>query len=119
MDAMAHVNNTVYLRYFEESRVSWSLSNGMATQADGTGLILAKTSVTFRKPVTYPANVIVELFAGRVGGASFNMLNTLTVEGDSEPSATGESVMVCYDFVQGKALRVPDKLRAILEGRSA
>ena len=117
MDAMAHVNNTLYLRYFEESRVSWSQSNGMPLQPEGTGMILAKVSVTFRKPVSYPANVVVCLRAGRVGRASFTLLNTLTVAGETEPSATGECVIVWYDYTNNKSVPVPEKLRAILEGK--
>ena len=117
MDAMAHVNNTLYMRYFEESRVSWSHSKSMPAHASGTGIILGKASVTFRKPVTYPAIVVVDLWAGRVGRASFSLLNSLTVEGETEPSATGESVVVWYDYVNQKALPVPADLRAILTGK--
>ncbi len=117
MDAMAHVNNTLYLRYFEESRVSWSQSRGMRLPAEGTGMILAKVSVTFRKPVSYPANVVVNLYAGRVGGASFTLQQTLTVEGETEPSATGDCVIVWYDYVKNKAVPVPEKLRAMLDGK--
>jgi len=119
MDAMAHVNNTIYLRYFEESRVSWSQRNGMRLQPAGTGMILANVSVAFKKPVSYPANVVVELHAGRVGRSSFTLLNTLTVEGETEPSATGECVIVWYDFENNKSAPVPESLRAILEGRDS
>ena len=117
MDAMVHVNNTIYFRYFEESRVSWSMNNGIRFQPTGCGMILAKATVDFRKPVSYPANVVVELHAGRVGGASFTLLNRLTVEGDVEPSATGECVIVWFDYTHNKSAPVPEALRAILEGR--
>ena len=117
MDALAHVNNTLYLRYFEESRVSWSQSNGMPLQPQGTGMILANASVTFMKPVSYPANVVVNLHAGRVGRASFTLLNTLTVEGEDDPSATGECVIVWYDYTNSKSVPVPARLRAMLEGK--
>ena len=117
MDAWAHVNNTLYLRYFEESRVSWSQSKGMRLQADGPGMILAKVSVTFKKPVTYPAIVVVDLYAGRIGNSSFTLQQTLTVEGETEPSATGDCVIVWYDYTTNKAVPVPEKLRAILDGK--
>lgn len=116
MDALAHVNNTLYLRYFEEIRVSWAHGIGMPLRSDGEGMILAKASVTFKKPVTYPANVTVDLLAGHIGRTSFVLLNTLTVDGDSEPSATGECVTVWYDYIALKSMPLPDKLRAILDG---
>ena len=118
MDALGHVNNTLYLRYFEEVRVSWAERIGMPLRHDGEGMILAKASVTFKKPVDYPANVVVELLAGSIGRSSFTLLNTLTVEGETEPSATGECVTVWYDYVNIKSVPMPARLRAILEGRA-
>ena len=35
MDALGHINNAAYLRYFEESRVAWSASLGI--HLDGKG----------------------------------------------------------------------------------
>lgn len=117
MDALAHVNNTVYLRYFEESRVSWAAAIGMPLRNDAEGMILAKASVTFKKPVTYPANVTVDLLAGTIGRTSFTLLNTLTVDGDAEPSATCECVTVWYDYLKSASMPLPERLRAILEGK--
>ena len=117
MDALGHVNNTLYLRYFEEVRVSWADRIGMPLRRDGEGMILAKASVTFKKPVDYPANVKVDLLAGNIGRSSFTLLNTLTVEGHTEPSATGECVTVWYDYVNNKSMPLPVRLRAILEGK--
>ena len=119
MDALAHVNNTLYLRYFEESRVSWAEKIGMPLRSDGIGMILAKATVTFKKPVTYPANVTVDLLAGNIGRSSFTLLNTLTVDDDAEPSATGECVTVWYDYVNLKSVPLPESLRAILGGTGA
>ncbi len=118
MDALAHVNNTLYLRYFEESRVSWALDIGMPLRKDGEGMILAKATVTFKKPVNYPANVTVDLLAGNIGRTSFTLLNTLVVDGESEPSAMGECVIVWYDYLNQKSMPLPEKLRAILEGKA-
>ena len=118
MDALAHVNNTLYLRYFEEIRVSWAGRIGMPLRNDGEGMILAKASVTFKKPVSYPATVTVDLLAGHIGRTSFTLLNTLTVEGEAEPSATGECITVWYDYINQKSVPLPDRLRAILEGKA-
>jgi len=116
MDALAHINNTLYLRYFEESRVSWADRIGMPLRHDGEGMILAKACVTFKRPVGYPAHVKVDLLAGPIGRSSFTLLNTLTVEGENVASATGECVTVWYDYVAQKSMPLPPRLRAILEG---
>ena len=116
MDALEHVNNAQYLSYFTESRVAWAEQCGLRLQRDGVGMILAKASVTYRKPVEYPSQVVVNLYPGSIGRNSFTMINTLTVAGDSEPAATGEFVLVWFDYANKNPAPVPDSLRAILAG---
>lgn len=117
MDALEHVNNTLYMRYFEESRIEWSTRIGLRLHKAGVGMILARAAVDFKKPVTYPSNVVIELRAGAIGRSSFTLLNTLTVEGESAPSAVGECVCVWFDYIAQKSLPVPDFLRDILNGK--
>ncbi len=117
MDALGHINNAAYLRYFEESRVIWSESLGIRWDGKGAGMILLKASVTYKKQLTYPATVEVALFAGEIGRTSFQVVSTLTLEGESEPAAIGEFVMVWFDYISGKSLPIPTTLRAVLEGK--
>ena len=114
MDALGHVNNAQYLRYFEESRTAWCESIGRPLRSSGQGMILLKASVTYKKPVGYPANARVELHAGRIGHTSFDLANTLTIEGDTSPACIGEFVIVWFDYVNNKPLRVPDEMRRFL-----
>ena len=117
MDALEHVNNTLYMRYFEESRIEWSTRIGLRLHKAGVGMILARASIDFKKPVTYPANVTVELRSGSIGRSSFTLFNTLTVDGDDAPSAVGECVCVWFDYINQKSAPVPDFLRDILLGK--
>ena len=118
MDALGHVNNAQYLRYFEESRVDWTQRNGLRLHNEGEGMILLKASVTYKKPVVYPATVTVTLFAGAIGRTSLQMINELTVAGDATPAAIGEFVIVWFDYTQQKPAPVPQRLRDLLEGRA-
>ena len=117
MDAMGHVNNAAYLRYFEESRILWSESMGMRLDGIGEGMILLKASVTYLKQVSYPANIEVGLFAGQIGRTSFHLLNTLTVEGDSEPATNGDFIIVWFDYESNKPMPIPASLKTVLEGK--
>ena len=117
MDAMGHVNHAAYLKYFEESRVAWGEKVGLNSDGTGEGNILLKATITYRKQVTYPANVEVVLFAGKIGKSSFHLNNTLTVEGDAAPATIGEFVMVWFDYRAGKPVPIPAALRAVLEGK--
>ncbi len=130
LDVLGHVNNAQYLRYFEESRTAWCESIGRPLRNTGEGMILLKASVTYKKPVGYPATARVELRAGRIGNTSFDLINTLTIEGKSEESekegkkgeknekneiaAVGEFVIVWFDYVNHKPKSVPVEIRQLL-----
>jgi acyl-CoA thioester hydrolase len=53
MDAMQHLNNLVYLRYFESSRIRF-FEQTMKTSITnkGVGIILAEISCKFKYPLT-------------------------------------------------------------------
>ena len=119
MDALGHVNNASYLRYFEESRILWSESQGMHLDGTGEGMILLKASVTYKKQVSYPANIEVDLFAGDIGRTSFQLVNTLTITGETAPAAIGEFVIVWFDYRSNKPVQIPSTLRALLEGKGS
>lgn len=114
LDVLGHVNNAQYLRYFEESRTAWCESIGRPLRNTGEGMILLKASVTYKKPVGYPATVSVELRAGRIGNTSFDLINMLSIEGESGVAASGEFVIVWFDYVNNKPKSVPAEIRKLL-----
>jgi acyl-CoA thioester hydrolase len=69
MDAMGHVNNTVYFRYMEQARIGWF--DGLVPEAQAwktTALVIASASCNFKRPINYPGTVEVKLYAGVPGG---------------------------------------------------
>ena len=118
LDVLGHVNNAQYLRYFEESRTAWCEAIGRPLRNSGEGMILLKASVTFKKPVGYPAHATVELRAGRIGNTSFDLINTLTIDGENQVAAVGEFVIVWFDYVNNKPKSVPAEIRAILNSQT-
>ena len=64
MDALGHMNNTVYFRYPEEARISWFDSIGCDYRAQAEGPILGSICCRFVLPIVYPAELDVTLVAG-------------------------------------------------------
>jgi acyl-CoA thioester hydrolase len=114
MDAMRHVNNTVYFRYMEQARISWidGMREGLA--AEGAGTVIVSTSCTYRKALTYPGTVEIRLFIGRIGGSSITTHYELRVQGEEPLYASGEAVVVWVNMASGKAVRVPLAVRESL-----
>src|SRR3546814_3523011 len=67
LDAFNHVNNSTFMTYLEEARIRWFESLDEAWVTEQTAPLLAAVQMNYRVPIPYPAEVIVELFADRVG----------------------------------------------------
>src|SRR5204862_2570874 len=76
MDAFGHVNNTVYLRWFESARIHYFEKLGLATDAGHQAPawpILAHTSIDYRSPVVYPDAIDIAARVTKLGTTSFTM----------------------------------------------
>jgi len=113
MDAMGHVNNTVYFRYMEQARISWFealLPSGEAWAT--TSIVIVNASCNFKRPINYPGTVEVKVFAGDPGGSSVSTFYELNVDG--ELYADGEAKVVFVDAAKQRPLRIPDHIRELL-----
>jgi len=113
MDAMGHVNNTVYFRYMEQARIGWFESLLPRGEAWNTvSIVIVNASCNFRKPINYPGTVEVKVFAGEPGGSSIDTYYELLLEG--ELYADGAAKVVFVDAEKQKPLRIPDGIRKLL-----
>jgi acyl-CoA thioester hydrolase len=113
MDAMGHVNNTLYFRYMEQARIGWF--EALVPQAEAwksTGIVIVNASCNFRKPMNYPGTVEVKVFAGAPGGSSVPTFYELSIE--KELYADGAAVVVFIDMQAQKPVRIPERIRSLL-----
>lgn len=117
MDAFGHVNNVVYLRWFETGRMSFFSEVGVTLRdiAEGVGPILAQTSCAFKRPVTFPDTITVHTSIGRIGTKSFTMLYRVVSQALGEVAAEGDGTIVWFDYGKGASVAIPDELRARLQ----
>ena len=114
MDAMGHVNNTVYFRYMEQARIAWF--DALVPQPEAwssLGVVIVSTSCNFRKPLNYPGTVEVKVFTGAPGGSSVPTFYELIVQG--ELHADGAAVVVFIDMRSQKPVRIPERIRSLLQ----
>jgi acyl-CoA thioester hydrolase len=113
MDAMGHVNNTVYFRYMEQARIGWFES--LVPQSDAwksVGIVIANAACNFRRAINYPGTVEVKVFAGAPGGSSVPTFYELHVGDQMYADGTATVVFIGEDQ---KPLRIPEKIRALLK----
>ena len=116
LDAMNHLNNTLYFRLMEEARISWFRENDLILRLGDEGPILAFASCDFLKPMSYPCEALITQTVTRVGRSSMDL--DLNIEGDEAMPllyAKGKNVLVWMDYASGKSAPWPDALRAALE----
>jgi acyl-CoA thioester hydrolase len=114
MDAMGHVNNTVYFRYMEQARIRWFESLVPPAEAwSSVGIVIVNASCNFKKPISYPGTVEVKVFAGAPGGSSVPTFYELEIE--KQLHADGAATVVFIDAKKQKPLRIPQTIREALQ----
>jgi acyl-CoA thioester hydrolase len=113
MDAYGHVNNTAYLAYLEQARVSMFFDRYDSSFARGT--VVAHHEITYLKPVVYhPEPLRLELWTERVRAADF-VVRYDVFDGDAL-AATAATRLVTFDFNTNRPRRLTEEERHILLG---
>jgi acyl-CoA thioester hydrolase len=115
MDAMAHINNTLYFRYMEIARLEWIFKVGAGVNATGQGPIIVNAFCNFLRQLQFPGDIRVTLFVANPGRSSVESYHT--IERTDEPGviyAEGGARMVWADHVSKKSAAMPDWFRAQL-----
>lgn len=117
MDALGHVNNVRYLRWFESARIAYFEAVGVVADGpSGVGPILANTQIDFLAPLHYPGDVIVGASTERLGRTSFTMrYGVALADRPDSLAARGTAVVVTVDYGTGSSVPLPDEVRAAIE----
>lgn len=118
LDALGHVNHTRFLVWMESARMALFERVGLVWDGQPShGPILARIEVDYLAPVHFPANIRVGAWVSRIGNTSFVInYDVHASNGQSETLvARGTSVIVTYDYTEGRKCVLPDDLRSGLE----
>lgn len=113
IDAMQHVNHTVYFSWMETARTEYYLQLRQSAEIQDIDFILATASCEFLRGVRFGETVTVRVRPTRLGATSFDLAYDLAV--GAEPVARGQTVQVCFDYASGRKKPIPDALRRALE----
>lgn len=113
MDVFQHVNNTVYLRYFERVRMELFFEYGFFDYMieHNIGPILASTQCKFKAPLSYPDNIHIGTTIADIEDDRFVMLFAVYSEAFGRIAAEGDGVIVYYDYHKAEKTSIPEQLR--------
>lgn len=112
MDAMGHVNNTIYFRYMEQARIEWLTMLGCLPDENGNGPVIVNAYCTFKKPLKYPGQVEVCTFIGAAGRSSIETIQEMrSVDDGYALYAEGGAKVVWVDALTQKSTSLPEPIR--------
>lgn len=117
IDVVGHVNNAVYLSYFEQGRIAFFKQEvGDEWDWNKHGIIVARNEIDYLLPITLSDEVYITAALGTIGNKSFqmNMRIFKKVDGKEVDCARGLVTLVCYDYEQKQTIPVPDSWRELV-----
>ncbi len=118
MDAMGHVNNTVYFRYIETARIAWLEQVGALPDPRREGPVIVNAHCAFLKQLTYPGDIEVTTYVGPPGRSSFEVSHEIRLVGPDGQAgvvhAEGGAKVVWVDFGAEKSVPLPAAIRELL-----
>jgi len=124
MDAFGHVNNIIYLKWCETSRIElfckiWDLDGlkiDEILEKSGVGPILANFNTNYRIPVACPDTIYVKTRIKHIGNTSFGIEHQITSKNNgSKIVAEADSVVVMINYKTGEKFQIDDDNRKKLD----
>jgi acyl-CoA thioester hydrolase len=113
LDVLGHVNNTIYLSYFEMTRVHYFKELlGVDWDWKNNGVVLVHNEVDYMQPVLLHHEPLIYMVTEHIGSKSFTLSYELKVNGII--FAKGKSVLVGYDGIKQQTILIPEQMKQVL-----
>jgi acyl-CoA thioester hydrolase len=107
-DSKGHVNNAVYLTYFELGRVqAWLAAGG---EVDGD-FILAEAKISYRSPALMGDPLDLEVTTAEIRTKAWVWRYRILDPRDERLVAEGETVQVMFDYEARRTVPIPPAIR--------
>ena len=119
-DVYGHVNNVVYLGWFDTVVNDFLICSGVLDPQQGAVVgFVVETQCRYLAPLAFPQAVDTGLRVGRMGTSSVRYEIAIFAEGADAASAQGHFVHVYVDRTTRKPVPLPAPLRTALQGIAA
>ncbi|ANQ28495.1 thioesterase family protein [Vibrio natriegens] len=118
MDALQHVNNVVYFRYFETARLDYfeAINLLVDLQTSQISPVLSETQCRYKLPVTYPDTLMIGARVIDMQGDRMTMEYQVFSKKWGKVVTVATATGVMFDFKNNTKTEIPDSVRkSILE----
>lgn len=114
MDALSHVNNVVYFRYFENVRIEYMSRTAMIGDPR-LGPVLAETQASYRRPLTFPDTISVGARVSEIHSHGCEQEYAVFSHQQDTVTTHGRARIVLLDSTTGRKTAMPPTLIAEIE----
>lgn len=110
LDGFGHVNNAVYLTYFEIARTNY-WKQIIQWDWKETNIILGKSEIVYLKPLKLYDQIFCYVRTSRIGNSSFDIdyiIVKVDENGEEQICTTGQTVCIHYDYKAYKSIPIPE-----------
>ncbi len=107
LDAFNHVNNAVFLTYFENARRTffdrWNIN------LNEKSLIVASIKIDYISQLKHPSELMIGQRISRIGNKSFDILSILF--NNNKQVSSSITTIVCYNFLDKKSVLLYNEIK--------
>lgn len=115
LDAIGHVNNAVFISYFEFARTRYWLDLQQKNTPHDIEFIVARVECDYRAQLSFDEQIEIRVRIGEIRGSSFDFLTEVWREDGGELAASGRVVVVLFDWDAQQKRTVTPELREKIE----
>ncbi len=109
-DIFGHINNAIYLTFFEEARIYYfNLLLGDEWNWETNGFIIRTNEVEYLFPIFHKDTIQIEIILSNLGQTSFELFYTIKNKNTNNIVTKGKSLIIYYNHLT-KEKKVLDKL---------
>lgn len=117
LDAYGHVNNLVYLRWFETARAAYAMRVGVGVLpgAEGVGAVIGSIACKYLRQLGFPGEVYSGVRMTRLSVGTISLQSRIVDAKLGTIAAEGSCDAVLWDYATKQPVAVPDEVRAAVE----
>jgi len=118
IDALQHVNNIEYFKYFQTARIAYfeKMNSGDLFGESRISTILGSTQCKFIYPLFYPDTISVGVRVDSMADQYFTKKYEVVSHNRQRLVAVGDAKVVAFDYANNTKASIPDEVRNTIIG---
>jgi acyl-CoA thioester hydrolase len=109
VDKFGHINNTVYLTYYDLGKLEYFSESCPAINAEEYGIIIAHIEIDFLSQILASSTIAVQTAVTEIGHKSMTLVQQVIDRNSNEVKCYCKSVIVAFDLATHETVAIPEE----------